>query len=156
MKVTDRAPALVATDHRGQAFDLSRFRGRSAVVVFFYPRDDTPICTKEACAFQELSVRFAALDAVVVGVSADSLAKHRAFAERHRLEYPLLSDSDGTWRAAFGVRKRWGIIPARETFVIDREGVIRAVVRDLFSHQRHVDVAVETLRALSDEEGESV
>ncbi|MFO7172371.1 MAG: peroxiredoxin [Bacillota bacterium] len=109
---------------------LSDLRGKN-VVLYFYPRDNTPGCTREAVDFQERLGEFAALDTVVLGVSTDSLASHERFCQQHNLTFPLLSDADGavsTLYGAYGEKKMMGrtymgII--RSTFVIDRDGIVR-------------------------------
>src|SRR5262245_24349004 len=111
LKVGDRAPSFVAETHTGQTIRSEDFLGRQAVVVYFYPKDNTPICTTEACGFRDAYEDFVKAGAVVLGVSADSLDRHRAFAANRNLPFLLVSDSDGALRRAFGVPKTWGIFP---------------------------------------------
>jgi peroxiredoxin Q/BCP len=131
---------------------LSAFRGRP-VVLYFYPKDDTSGCTKEACAFRDLWPDFTALDAVVIGVSKDSPASHDRFRAKYTLPFSLASDSDATVAQAFGVwgeksycgRKYMGM--DRATFVIDGQGVIRAIWRKVkvAGHAEAVAAALRTL-----------
>jgi peroxiredoxin Q/BCP len=109
-------------DHTGAIRRLDDFRGRN-LVVYFYPRDDTPGCTVEGQEFRDLLDQFAALDCEVIGVSVDSVQSHRAFREKHSLGFTLLSDSDGKLTRAFGVMREG--YAARSTFVLDRELRIR-------------------------------
>jgi len=148
IQVGDRAPELTLTTHDGRRVSLADFKGRQAVVVFFYPKDNTPICTREACAFRDAYEDFVQAGAVVIGVSGDSDVTHREFAETQRLPYLLAADRDGSLRHAFGVPKAFGVLPGRVTYVIDREGVVRQVFQSQFSGRKHVEEALRTLRAL--------
>jgi thioredoxin-dependent peroxiredoxin len=116
-----------------------------------YPRDGTPVCTKEACGFRDHYEAFTQAGAVVIGVSGDSLDRHRAFADRQRLPFLLVSDQDGSLRRAFGVPKTLVVLPGRVTYVIDRKGVVRHVVNAQFPAGRHVAEALEVVRKLAQE-----
>lgn len=142
----DTAPELALADAGGQVFRLSDHRGRSPVVVFFYPKDDTFMCTREACAFRDRHAEFTALGAVVVGISDDDAASHQRFATAHALPYPLLSDPGGAARRAYGAVGPFGL-RARVTFVIDAEGRILHIIRDRLRAQVHVDEALDALKA---------
>jgi peroxiredoxin Q/BCP len=148
IRVGDRAPEITFATHSGEEVSLADYRGRQAVVVFFYPRDGTPVCTKEACSFRDAYEQFLALGAAVIGVSGDSADRHQAFAASHRLPFPLVSDKDGAVRRAFGVRKTMGLVPGRVTYVIDKQGVVRHVFSSLFAADRHVQEALEIVRGL--------
>jgi peroxiredoxin Q/BCP len=116
---------------------LSDLRGRW-VVLFFYPRDFSPVCTKQACAFRDSMPRLLAKGAAVFGVSGDDAQSHRGFAERHALPYPLLSDADGSLAAQLGVKRRlFGLLPGRETIVIDPEGRVAMVYRSTLGGEEH-------------------
>jgi peroxiredoxin Q/BCP len=143
------APAFAATAHDGERVSLEQFLGQSVVVLFFYPRDNTAICTKEACAFRDAFEDFTRAGAVVIGISSDSDATHQQFAGQHRLPFLLLSDGDGALRRAFGVSNTLGLVPKRVTFVIDKQGVVRHVFSALFSADRHVEEALRIVRELS-------
>jgi thioredoxin-dependent peroxiredoxin len=151
----DRAPAFTATAHNGQSVSLADFLGRKVVVLYFYPQDDTPVCTKEACAFRDAYEDFTQAGAVVIGVSGDASERHRAFADAHRLPFLLLTDHDGSLRTAFGVPKTLGILPGRVTYVIDREGIVRHVFNSQFHADRHVTEALQIVRSLAGERGGS-
>ncbi len=143
----EQAPELALHDAQGNVFRLSDHRGRSPVVLFFYPKDDTYVCTREACAFRDRYDEFRALGAVVVGISDDDGASHQRFADAHALPYPLLSDPGGAARKAFGAVGLFGLMKARVTVVIDREGRVLHRVRDRLRAQVHVDEALDALRA---------
>jgi peroxiredoxin Q/BCP len=145
LKPGDPAPDFELMDQNGQKVRLSDFRGRSAVVLYFYPKDDTGGCTKEACAFRDQFSAFRGLTGVVLGVSSDSEASHRAFGEKYSLPFPLLSDAGGKIRKRYGVRSTLGIIPGRETFVIDRQGIIRDMFASQFRPEEHVKRALAAL-----------
>src|SRR5262245_30341866 len=118
IQIGDPAPDFTAQTQDGQTFQLSTLREQQTVVLFFYPADNTPVCTAEACAFRDSYTDFAEAGAVVVGISGDSLASHRTFAASHRLPFVLLSDADGSLRQKFGVPKTLGLFPGRVTYVI--------------------------------------
>jgi peroxiredoxin Q/BCP len=119
---------IALPDARGESRRLKDFRGHN-VVVYFYPMDDTPGCTVEGKEFRDSFEQFEALDCIVVGVSTDSAARHRAFAEKHALPFILLADTEGKLASAFGVLK--GKYAARSTFVLDRELRVRRAFHDV-------------------------
>jgi len=149
IEVGDAAPELTLSTHSGERIALADYRGKRAVVVFFYPRDGTAVCTKEACAFRDAYEDFVEAGAVVIGVSADSAARHQAFASNHRLPFVLVSDENGKARRAFGVPKTMGFLPGRVTYVIDREGIVRHVFNSQFAADRHVREALKVVRELN-------
>jgi thioredoxin-dependent peroxiredoxin len=122
--------------------------GKHAVVLYFYPKDDTPVCTREACGFRDETAAFEAAGAAIVGISSDDASSHARFAERYGLPFLLLSDPGGEVAKRFGVRGLLGFGRGRETFVVDREGIIRARVRGLFSADRHIREALAVAREL--------
>jgi peroxiredoxin Q/BCP len=140
------APDFSLTDQKGNAVSLSDFRGKKAVVVYFYPKDETPGCTAEACAFRDAYEDFRDAGAIVIGISSDSAASHAAFAAKHRLNFTLLSDPREIVRKAYGVSKTLGLLPGRETFVIDVSGLIRLRFSSQFRPRKHILEALEVLR----------
>lgn len=143
----DTAPLIALPDQNGIERRSDRLEGK-ALVLFFYPKDDTPGCTMEACAFRDSHEDLEALGAVVWGVSGDDAASHRRFANRHRLPYPLLVDGGNRLRQAFGVPSVLGLLPGRVTYVIDAAGVIRRVFNNLLDGPAHRREALEALRGL--------
>jgi peroxiredoxin Q/BCP len=142
VQVGDTAPTFTAPLQDGGTFDSATLLGRKWLVLFFYPKDNTPVCTREACAFRDSYEAFVAAGAEVVGVSSDSAATHARFAEKHRLPFPIVADTDRRLRRLFGVVNPLGVIPGRVTYVIDREGVVRLVYAALFASDTHVKQAL--------------
>lgn len=149
IRIGDRAPDFAATSQNGEQVSLADYRGSKAVVLFFYPKDGTAVCTKEACSFRDAYEDFVQAGAVVIGVSSDSAQRHRSFADSHRLPFVLLADSDGSLRKALGVPKTLGFLPGRVTYVIDKEGIVRHMFNSQFSADRHVSEALAVVRELS-------
>ena len=147
IQVGDPAPPVAFDAHNGGRKSLSDFRGH-IVVLFFYPADNTPICTREACFFRDFSAAFRQAGATIIGVSGDAAGTHGEFAANNQLPYLLVSDADGSVRRAFGVRKRLGLFPDRVTYVIDREGVVRDVFRSQFQARKHVENALRVVHQL--------
>ena len=145
VEVGQRAPDFTLPDANGQPVRLADFSGKP-VVLYFYPKDDTPGCTKEACSFRDQYQDFQDAGAVVIGVSSDSSESHRKFAAKHRLPFTLLADRGGKVRALYGVRATLGLLPGRVTFVIDGGGVVRHVFNSQLDATRHVAEALGTLR----------
>ena len=144
----ERAPDFSLPDDTGRVVSLSDFSGKKKVV-YFYPKDNTPVCTKEACSFRDAYEDFCQAGAVVIGVSGDSAARHQTFASSHRLPFVLVSDTEGKARRAFGVPKSMGLLPGRVTYVIDREGIVRHVFSSQFAADRHVNEALDVVRKLN-------
>ncbi len=149
MNVGDRAPEFTLNDQDGKPVSLADFRGRQTVVVFFYPKDESPVCTIEACGFRDMTPSFTEVGAAVLGISSDNSGKHRAFADQYRLSFPLLADTDGAVRRAFGVPSTLWLFPGRVTYVIDRDGIVRMVYDSPIRAQQHVERALETARSLA-------
>src|SRR5215208_7037332 len=139
------APAFTLPSQSGEMVNLTDFLDRKPVVLFFYPKDDTPGCTKEACAFRDNYEEFSKLDAEVVGISSDSVESHRSFAREHGLPFTLLSDEGGKVRKLYGVPNTFGLFPGRVTYVIDEKGVIRHIFSSQLSAKRHVEEALKFL-----------
>ncbi|MFO0820674.1 MAG: peroxiredoxin [Pirellulales bacterium] len=150
LQVGDRAPEFVASNQRGETVRLSDYLGKRGLVLFFYPKDGTAVCTKEACAFRDSYDQFAEAGFEVMGISSDSVQSHGEFSAQHALEFPLLSDPDGAVRAAFGVPKSLGFVPGRVTYVIDRSGVIRLIFSALLASHEHVAKALEAVKSTNE------
>lgn len=139
------APDFACRDQHGNTLRLADLRGRF-VVIFFYPKDGTPVCTAQACGFRDRFGELARSGATVIGVSPDSDTSHAATAARHHLPFALVSDADGRLARLFGVGRWLGVLPGRATFVIDPSGVIRLAYRGWWNGARH---ATEALRIMT-------
>ena len=148
-KVGDRAPEFRLLSGTGNFVSLSDFIGKKNLVLYFYPKDYTTGCTREACSFRDSYSAFKELDAEVVGISADSQSSHENFARDEQLPFPLLSDPDGSMRRAYGVKPSLGLIPGRTTFVIDKQGIIRQIYSSQIHPNKHVGEALTALRTLT-------
>jgi peroxiredoxin Q/BCP len=142
------APDFELPDQNGKTISLRQYRGKRAVVILFYPKDDTTGCTIEACKFRDDFPQFEASGAEILGISDDSTESHGKFASKYNLPYTLLSDKGGRVRKLFGVKKTFGLIPGRVTFVIDREGIVRHVFSSQSSPARHVEEALARIAGL--------
>ena len=119
------------------------------LVIYFYPKDETPGCTKEACSFRDAYEDFTAAGAEVLGISRDDGASHASFKQNHRLPFTLLSDVDGNAGAAFGIKKTLGFIPGRVTFVFDKAGVCKSRFESQIRVGKHVDDALALVKKLA-------
>lgn len=147
IKVGDHVPEFSLKNQHGETVETGQFIGRP-FIIFFYPKDDSPVCTAEACHFRDSYEEFRGLDAEVIGISADSPASHLAFAKNHDLPYVLLSDEGNKVRKLFGVKgDMFGLLPGRATYVVDAEGVVRHIFDAQFQAKQHVVEALEGLTA---------
>ena len=146
--VGDQAPLIDLLDQHGKQCRSDQLAGKS-LVLFFYPKDETPGCTAEACAFRDSYADLQALGAEVWGVSGDVAASHQRFASRHNLPYPLLVDQGNKLRQAFGVPSVLGLLPGRVTYVIDGQGVIRHSFNNLLDGAAHRNEARAALQRLA-------
>ena len=150
LRIGQPAPEFEKTTHKGETISLAKLRGDKAVVLYFYPKDETPGCTAEACSFRDAYEDFVEAGAVVIGVSQDSLASHEKFAAHHRLPFELISDDDGLLRRSYDVPSSMlGILPGRVTYVIDREGKVQHVFNSQIQAKRHVKEALEVVRRIT-------
>lgn len=153
LNVGDPAPDFHLPSTEGRKIALKEFRGKKNVVLYFYPKDDTPGCTKEACSFRDERPTFDTKDAVILGVSFDDLASHAKFAEKYKLPFTLLSDADKTVATAYGVYKEKSMYGRtymgieRSTFVIDKNGKIAQIYRKV-KVDGHSDEILEALSAI--------
>ena len=149
VQVGDAAPDFTLPDQDGKPVQLRQLLGRTAVVLYFYPKDATPGCTIEARTFQSAYDDFQQAGAEVIGISSDSVASHRRFAASEGLTFRLLSDRAGAVRELYGVEKTLGILPGRVTYVIDPAGIVRHIYSSQLLVTRHSTEAMEAVRALS-------
>lgn len=148
LQAGDKAPDFELKARDGSPTTLSHLLQEKAVVVYFYPRNETPVCTAEACHFRDAYESFLSAGAEVVGVSSDSEDSDAAFASKHRLPFLLVSDDDGKIAAKYGVKsKLFGLMPGRVTFVVDKGGVVKNVFQSQLNAKKHVDEALAALNA---------
>ena len=148
LQLGDKVPDFAAIDTNGNLFDSNQVIGRKAAVIYFYPKDNTKVCTEQACSFRDQYEDFKALGAEVIGISGDSLKSHVEFASKHHLPFILLSDFDKKIRKAFGVPNDYlGLIPGRATYVADKNGIIQLIF-DSTSGKIHIDKALEILKKI--------
>ena len=148
IRVGDRAPDFTLPDQDGQAASLQALLTAGGLVLYFYPKDDTPGCTVEACLFRDENQTFADAGARVVGISSDSVESHRSFADKCRIPFTLLSDRGGAVRARFGVPKTLGLIDGRVTYVIDGQGTVRHIFNSQIRPRKHVEEALRLVRSM--------
>ncbi|HXJ37602.1 MAG TPA: peroxiredoxin [Candidatus Eisenbacteria bacterium] len=148
INVGDKAPDFDLSDAAGKRVRLGDYKGKKAVVLYFYPKDDTPGCTKEACSFRDSYESFKEAGAEVIGISSDSEASHQKFADKYKLPFTLVADAGGAVRKRYGVPATLGLLPGRVTFVIDRDGVVRHVFNSQLQATKHVDEALTVLKQL--------
>ncbi len=144
----DLAPDVEFLTHTDGPISLRRYRGKKAVVVYFYPKNYTPICTRQACAFRDMHHDFVESGAVVIGVSSDSEQSHHSFARSHNLPFILVSDVDDNLRKTFGVPKTMGVLPGRVTYVIDKQSIVRRIFNAQFSGEGHAEEALKIVHEL--------
>ena len=149
VKVGDIAPDFSLPDQFGQSVKLGDYLGKKPVVLYFYPKDFTMGCTKEACAFRDSYEAFKDLGAEVIGVSTATSEKHGEFASTYKLPFKILADDGGRVRELYGVPSSLGLLPGRVTYIIDRTGVVRYVFNSQFNPAKHVEEALRILRTLS-------
>jgi peroxiredoxin Q/BCP len=148
LKVGDKIPNFTAKDTNGNDFDSQDVIGKKALVVYFYPKDNTPGCTAQACSFRDQYEDFKDLGAEVIGISSDGIVAHQKFVQQYQLPFILLSDSDKKVRRLFGVPSGlFGILPGRVTYVADKTGTI-IMVFDSMMARRHIPKALEAIRKL--------
>jgi peroxiredoxin Q/BCP len=148
IKVGDTAPNFSLPAQNGENVSLGDFRGQKSVVLYFYPKDDTPGCTIESCAFRDQYEVFQAAGAEVIGVSGDSSNSHKNFANKYNLPFTLLSDQGDKVRKQYGATTAFGLIPGRVTYLIDKNGIVQYVFDSMFNFKGHVEEALKTLQQL--------
>jgi len=148
LSVGDKAPDFSLPSQKGSVVNLQSLLSTSEVVLYFYPKDNTPGCTAEAKAFRDSYSVFKEMGAVVVGVSSDSVDSHIDFASRCDLPFTLLSDPGGKVRKLYGVPSTLGMLPGRVTYVIDEQGVVRHIFNSQFNATKHVEEAISVLKSI--------
>lgn len=150
LKKGDHIPQIELFDQKNQLYNVNDFEGAKNLVIYFYPKDDTPGCTKEACSFRDEFELFTDLNALVIGISSDSRESHQEFADKYNLPFALLSDPENVVRDRFGVKPEYlGLLPGRVTFIVDKTGTIQYVFSSLNNAEQHVEEAKKILISLN-------
>ncbi len=147
VKAGDQAPDFEGPTSDGSRLGLKDFAGKKNVVLYFYPKDDTPGCTREACSFRDNLQSIRGMGAEIVGVSLDSIQSHDRFAKKYTLPFPLISDKDKRIATAYGVLKDLGLSTNRVTFIIDKDGKVAKIFPkvDVSKHTEEVAAALKEL-----------
>ena len=149
LEVGSTVPQFTLKDQHGHLFSIDSVLGKKNLVIYFYPKDDSPGCTKEACYFRDQFEVFAEADAVIIGISGQSVESHKKFAEKYKLSFTLLSDEGNKIREQFGVPTNlFGLLPGRVTYVIDKQGKVVFIFDSQMQTQKHVDDALTILKGL--------
>lgn len=149
LKVGDKAPDFALKDQNGKTISLGELKGKKNLVIYFYPKDETPGCTAEACSFRDQYEDFRDANAEVIGISQDSVASHKNFSTSRKLPFILLSDPDNTIRQLYGVPSSFlGLMPGRVTYVVDKHGTVKHVFNSQIQAKKHVSEALNILRSL--------
>jgi peroxiredoxin Q/BCP len=148
LQVGDKIPNFTANDNDGNIFDSASIVGKKPVVFYFYPKDNTPGCTAQACSFRDQYEDFKDLGAEVIGISSDSVSSHEKFAKRYKLPFLLLSDNNKKLRTLFGVKTNlFGLLPGRVTYVADKNGIIKLIF-DSMNASSHIPKALAIVKKL--------
>jgi peroxiredoxin Q/BCP len=149
VEIGDKAPEFTLKNEKGDNVSLKDYTGKRAVVLYFYPKDDSPGCTKEACAFRDNYEAFKDAGAEVIGVSSQSEESHSIFSLKFNLPFTLLVDEGAKVRKLYGVPSSLGMIPGRVTYVIDKEGIVRHIFSSQMNIEGHVNEALKVLKSLT-------
>ncbi len=148
LKVGDELPKFILKDQHGNEYNIQNDLGKKNLVIYFYPKDDTPGCTKEACKFRDDYHIFTDLNTKVIGISSDNVKSHADFAAKYNLPFTLLSDLDNELRKEFGVpANMFGLVPGRVTYVVGMDGKIKYIFNNLFKAEQHIEEAKRILQA---------
>ena len=151
LNVGDTAPTFTLRSQSGELVDLKNLIGKREIVLYFYPKDNTPGCTAEAKAFRDRYEAFKEVGAEVIGISSDSIESHRSFSTQCGLPFTILSDEGGVARKLYGVPSTLGLLPGRVTYIIDKRGVVRFIFNSQMNPTKHVEEAMRILSQIKDE-----
>lgn len=145
--VGDKAPSFILKNQLGEDFNSNDYIGKTAMVIYFYPKNDTPGCTKEACGFRDTYQEFTDKNVKVIGISSDNVASHKKFAEKYNLPFTLLADTKKEVRKLFGVPSNMmGLIPGRVTYVVDKNGIVIYIYNSMTNVESHIEEALKALK----------
>ncbi len=146
IQIGDKVPFFTLKDQFNNDFSIEQYVGNKNIVIYFYPKDDTPGCTKEACKFRDEYETFTDLDALVIGISSDDVASHLNFSKKYNLPFTLLADTKKEVRKLFGVPNSMVLIPGRVTYIINKKGIVISIFDSLSKAEQHVETAKEMLK----------
>ena len=147
VQVGDFLPNFRLQDQNGIHFSSSQYLGKKNMVIYFYPKDETAVCTAQACSFRDNYEVFKDLNCEVIGISSDGKESHQNFAAHYRLPFTLLSDTKKEVRSLLGVPKDlFGLLPGRYTYVIDKKGKVILIFNSSFSAKKHIEAALAILK----------
>lgn len=153
LQAGDKCPSFSLPDQRGTIISIDALIGKKLLVIYFYPKDETSGCTREACTFRDNYAIFEELGCEVIGISSDSIEAHERFAANHRLNFTLLADTEKKVRKLFGVPNNlFGLISGRVTYIIDKSGIIRSVHNSLTDPESHIRKSLEIIQQLKNDE----
>jgi len=147
IEVGSEIPGFTLPDQNDKEFSIKDFIGKKNLVIYFYPKDDTPGCTKEACYFRDQYEIFKEADAMIIGISSQSVESHKKFAEKYKLDFTLLSDENSKIRKMFGAFSL-GFLPGRITYIADKKGIIKYIFNSQTEATKHVDEALRILKEM--------
>ncbi len=151
LEVGDKVPEFIAKNDSGEDFQSNVVIGKVPVVIYFYPKNFTPGCVKEACSFRDSYADFKSAGAEVIGISSDSIKSHERFKRKYQLPFMFLSDPKGKLRKLFGVKSELlGLLPGRETYVVDKQGVVQLKFNSM-NASRHLDKAITKIKEIVNE-----
>jgi len=149
LKTGDKIPLFTLSDQNGNIFKVESLLSKKSFVLYFYPKDETTGCTKQACAFRDHYQDFKDAGAEVIGISSDSEDSHGSFADHHKLPFILLSDKGGELRSQFGVpADLFGLLPGRVTYIVDKQGIIKYIFNSQIRIEKHISEALRILKEL--------
>lgn len=149
MTIGEKCPTLKTSNQYGEKIDFTNLIGKKRIVIFFYPKDFTPGCTKEACGFRDNYEVFNNLNCSVFGVSSDSEKRHLSFAKKFNLNFDLITDRDRKLSKLFQVQRNlFGLIPGRVTYIFDENGICQGIFDSLHDADGHIEHTLNTLQSL--------
>jgi len=148
IEVGSLVPDFSLYDQNGNIFQLATHLGKKNLVIYFYPKDETSGCTKEACKFRDMYEDFTDAGAEVIGISSDSRKSHSAFASKHNLPFSLLSDEDNAVRKRFGVPDYLGFLPGRVTYIVNRQGIVKYIFNSQIQAEKHAEESIRIIRSM--------
>jgi thioredoxin-dependent peroxiredoxin len=148
IRVGSTVPSFSLNDQFGHLFNIDSVKGKKNLVIYFYPKDDSPVCTKEACTFRDQFDVFTNQDALIIGISGQSVESHLNFAKKNRLNFTLLSDEGNKVRKLFGVPSGLLGIPGRVTYIVDKKGKVVFVFNSQLNGEKHIQESIRILKEL--------